>query len=50
MSKRTSSAERVFAGRKASALKARIARTAVRDRDLDRKIAEEWSAVDALPR
>ena|SRR5271167_305081 len=28
------------------ALKAQLQQTAVRDRDLDREVAEEWSAVD----
>ena len=28
------------------ALKAQLERTAVRDRDLDRQVAEEWSAAD----
>jgi hypothetical protein len=28
------------------ALKAQLERTAVRDRDLDRQVAKEWSAVD----
>jgi hypothetical protein len=34
------------ATRSTEALKAQMERTAVRDRDLDREVAEEWLAVD----
>lgn len=34
------------ANRSAEALRDRLERAAVRDRDLDREVAEDWSAVD----
>lgn len=33
-------------GRSGKALRARLERTAVRDRDLDRQVAEDWANVD----